>query len=241
MFSPPDYSASENFLKPRRGPWTIVLALHRRPILEAVRVAAPLLTGRLLDVGCGNKPYASILQCAAHVGVDVPSSPHDQDRFDFVYDGKVLPFGKAEFDSVLCTEVLEHCPQPSTLMAEIARVLKPGGYVLITVPMVFHHHEEPYDFQRFTKYGVEELARHAGLELTWILPRGGLYATTVATFYTMVGYTLSRRPISDLIYWTLWPFAELALRLERLGHSWNVVSLGWQMLARKPLAYDAPP
>jgi SAM-dependent methyltransferase len=233
MFSPPDYSAPENFLNPRRGPWTIVLSLHRRPILEAVQAAAPLLTGRLLDVGCGNKPYAPILQCAEHVGVDVPSSPHNQERFDSIYDGKVLPFGEAEFDSVLCTEVLEHCPQPSTLMTEIARVLKPGGYVLLTVPMVFHHHEEPYDFQRFTKYGIEELARSAGLDAKWIKARGGLCAVNVAVFDTLIGHMISRRPFSDITYWTWWPIAELLLAFDRARDTSNVMSLGWQMLARK--------
>ena len=233
MFSPPDYSAPESFLNPRRGPWTVVLSLHRRPILEAVQAAAPLLKGRLLDVGCGSKPYASILQCDQHVGVDIASSPHDRNRFDHTYDGNLLPFENEEFDSVLCTEVLEHCSQPFTLMEEIGRVLKRGGYVLVTVPMVFHHHEEPHDFQRFTKYGVEELAKRGGLEIGWIRPRGGLFSATIALVYTMVGYTLSRRPFSDLVYWLLWPFAEIVLRLEKSGMSSKVLSLGWQMLARK--------
>lgn len=233
MFSPPDYSAPQNFLKPRRGPWTIVLALHRQPILDAVREAVPFLKGRLLDVGCGNKPYASILRCSEHIGVDVATSPHDSARFDFTYDGKGLPFGDEDFDSVLCTEVLEHCPEPRALMREIRRVLRPGGHALITVPMVFHHHEEPYDYGRFTRYGIEALAAAAGLEMLWVRPRGGLYTVAVSLLYATAGYSISRRPFSDIIYWLLWPIAECALALDRRGQSARVISLGWQMLARR--------
>jgi ubiquinone/menaquinone biosynthesis C-methylase UbiE len=67
-----------------------------------------------------------------------------------MYDGVVLLFGDAEFDSALYTEVLEHCRDPQRVVQETWRVLKPGGYALVTVPMVIHHHEEPWDFQRFT-------------------------------------------------------------------------------------------
>ena len=80
---------------------------------------------------------------------------------------------------------------------------------------------------------MKQLAEDAGLKIEWLLPRGGLYATAVATVYTTLGYTVSRRPISDLLYWILWPFAEIVLWLESFGDSWKVMSLGWQMLVRK--------
>ena len=233
MFSSPNYSASENFLNPKLGPWTVFLCLHRQPIVTAVKTAAPLLRGRLLDVGCGNKPYASLLQCTEYVGVDVASSPHRRELMDRIYDGQTLPFGDAEFDSMLCTEVLEHCPNPQLVIREMARVLKPWGHALLTAPMVFHHHEEPWDFQRFTRYGMEQLAAQAGLKVVRIQPRGGIYSVVLATFYCALGYTLSRRPFIDILLWTLWPVALLVLWFERWRNRPVFMSLGWQMLVQK--------
>ena len=218
---------------PRLGPWTVFIYLHRQPILAAVKDAAPLLLGRLLDVGCGNKPYASLLQCAEHVGVDVASSPHRREQMDKIYDGQTLPFGSGEFDSILCTEVLEHCPDPQHVVREIQRVLRPGGQVLITVPMVFHHHEEPWDFQRFTRYGMEQLAVQAGLKVIWIQPRGGIYSVALASIYCALSFTLSRRPFIDVLLWILWPIALFVLWFERWKKCPATISLGWQMLAKK--------
>jgi len=233
MYSPPDYSASENFLNPRLRPWTVFLYLHRKPILDAVKEAAPLLRGRLLDVGCGNKPYASILQCGEHVGVDVASSPHHRERMDKIYDGRSLPFSDSEFDSLLCSEVLEHCQDPQLVVREMARVLKPGGHALLTVPMVFHHHEEPWDFQRFTRYGMEHLARQAGLNVVWLKPRGGMYGTALAQVYCAVGYTLSRRPFIDVLLWMMWPISLIIFQWDKRRKNTPVMSLGWQMLVSK--------
>jgi SAM-dependent methyltransferase len=233
MFSPPDYSAPENFLNPRFGPWTVFLYLHRKPILDAVREAAPQLRGRLLDVGCGKKPYASLLNCTEHVGVDVENSPHPRDAMDKIYDGQTLPFADEEFDSLLCTEVLEHCRDPQRVMREMYRVLKPGGYALITVPMIFHHHEEPWDFQRFTHYGMEWLAKQANLRVLWIKPRGAVYSTTLAMLYTALSYSLSRRPFIDIALWGMWPFTVAMLTFDSFKKNPVTMSLGWQMFVQR--------
>jgi SAM-dependent methyltransferase len=233
MFSPPDYAAPETFLKPRRGPWSMFLYLHRQPILEAVNAARPVLRGTLLDVGCGNKPYAKILECHDHIGVDLISSLHSGGKIDVFYDGNTLPFGNSSVDSILCTEVLEHCINPQSLLQEMARVLKSGGFALVTAPMAFHHHEEPSDYYRFTRYGMEHLARQSGLSVVWITPRGGFWATTVATFYAAIGYTISRRPFIDVLLWIVWPITLLMLQVESFRKRPVVMSLGWQMCVRK--------
>jgi len=233
MFSPPNYSASENFLAPQLGPWTVFLYLHRKPILNAVTEAAPLLRGRLLDVGCGNKPYASLLHCTEHVGVDVEQSPHRREQMDKIYDGRTLPFDDEEFDSILCTEVLEHCLDPQHVVREMWRVLKPGGHALITIPMVIHHHEEPWDFQRFTRYGMEQLAAQAQLKVVWVKARGRVYAVALATFYSALSYTLSRRPLIDAILWAIWPVSLIVLWCESMRQPPTPISLGWQMLVQK--------
>jgi SAM-dependent methyltransferase len=233
VFNPPDYSAPENFLSPRLGPWTIDLYLHRKPILDAVKEAEPVLSGRLLDVGCGRKPYASILHCDEHIGVDVENSPHRPEQMVTIYDGLTIPFSDCEFDSILCTEVLEHCKDPQRIVREMWRVLRPGGYALITAPMVIHHHEEPWDYQRFTRYGMEWMAMQAKFHVAWIKSRGGIYTTALVGLYGALGHTVSRRPFSDFLLWCMWPVSCVILRFERWKNRPVVISLGWQMLVRK--------
>ncbi len=238
MFSPPNYSASESFLNPRFGPWTTYLYSHRKPLLDAVLQAAPLLTGQLLDVGCGDKPYASLLPCDRHVGVDVTSSPHRHEEFDAVFDGQTLPFDSATFDSVLCTEVVEHAASPHELAREMGIVLKPGGHALITAPFVIEAHEIPYDFHRFTRYGMERLAAVAGLEVVWIHPRGGIFTVAACTALIAMMNIIGRRPFTDLIVWGMFPSMVLAHILDRRRGRPNVITLGWQMLVKKPVGLE---
>jgi SAM-dependent methyltransferase len=233
-FSPPNYSSLEAFLDPQFGPWSVALYLHRRPILKAVKEAAPLLGGVLLDVGCGTKPYASLITSRKHIGIDVGSSLHDKAAFDSVYDGFAFPFSDLSFDSVLCTEVLEHSSDPLHLVLEIARVLKPTGYALITAPMVIEHHEAPYDYQRFTKFGLKEIVGRAHLHVEWIKPRGGPYVTALSAIYIAVSQIISLRPFIDIILWFLWPIAAIVYWADSMSTRTPVISLGWQMLVRKP-------
>jgi SAM-dependent methyltransferase len=233
MYSPPDYSAPASFLDPRFVPWSEFLFLHRHPILRSVLDAAPVLTGRLLDVGCGTKPYASVLKCTEHCGIELQHSPNPKSRVDRFYDGLTFPYGDQEFDSVLCTEVIEHCEDPQKIMGEIHRVLKPGGHALITAPMTLHHHETPWDLRRFTLFGMKKIAEDAGLTVQWIHPRGGLFSVALGTYYLILGYSISRRPFSDLLHWCSWPLGRFMLWLDRRKPTHEMISLGWQMLVCK--------
>jgi SAM-dependent methyltransferase len=232
-FGPPDYSLESNFLAPSRGPWSLFLFLHRKPILESLVTASENLTGHLLDVGCGNKPYAKILKCDRHTGIDIDSTPHSKNAADVIFDGKTLPFEDGQFDSLLCTEVLEHVRELDDLLSELGRVLKPGAHGFITVPMVIHHHEEPYDYRRLTRFGMSLLADKMGCEVVWITSRGGIYTVLASFLLLSATYTLSIRPIIDILLVILWPFCMFLLLVERLRGREPVISLGWQMLVKK--------
>lgn len=107
--------------------------------------------GRLLDVGCERKPYGVFLHPSVeHVGIDVFEGP----EVDMVYDGKHIPFPDNSFDAILCTQVMEHAEDAEQVRNEIARVLKPGGTLILTVPFTYNEHSAPYDFRRFSRYGV---------------------------------------------------------------------------------------
>jgi SAM-dependent methyltransferase len=119
---------------------------------------APKLNGRLLDVGCGTKPYQQLFRVNSYVGLDIDSSISRQRGVaDYYYDGKLFPFADDSFDSILCNQVLEHVFNPDEFLGEIMRVLKPGGKLLLTVPFVWDEHEQPNDYARYSSFGLRAL------------------------------------------------------------------------------------
>lgn len=119
------------------------------------------LKGTLLDVGCGEMPYRTFLpEGIRYVGIDVPQAGafSMQANEEIVpFDGRRIPFADATFDTVLCTEVLEHSPNPTALIAEMERVLKPGGKLVATVPFSARVHYAPYDYHRFSRYALADM------------------------------------------------------------------------------------
>jgi SAM-dependent methyltransferase len=234
MFNPPNYSALKNFLNPKLGPWTFVLYLHRKKILESLLKARQFLTGNLLDVGCGIKPYKSILNTVTYTGIDISLSPHNQGNFDCLFDGLNIPFDDNSFDSILCTEVLEHASDPVKLFNEIYRVLKKGGFAFISVPMFIEHHESPYDFRRFTYFGIQKLALESKFTIVSIEDRGNFLCVLISNIYLAISQLISLRPISDLVYWITFPFTLLIYKFDYIKKKDPViVSLGWQILIKK--------
>jgi SAM-dependent methyltransferase len=161
---------------------------------------APRTHGRLLDVGCGEKPYQHLFtHVTEYIGVEHEATFAATDTSrrggpDVTYDGKRLPFADASFDSVLSAQVLEHTPHPGELIGEMARVLKPGGVLLMSAPFSFRLHEEPHDYFRFSPHGLRELCDRAGLDVDHVEPHGGLWS--------LLGHKLN---------------SFLALRVARIG------------------------
>lgn len=121
------------------------------------------LSGRLLDVGCGTKPYRSLFNVEDYVGLDIDNeSTRKRGIADYLYDGGKFPFEDASFDSILCNQVLEHVFNPDEFLGEIRRVLKPGGKLLLTVPFVWDEHEQPYDYARYSSFGLCALLERQG-------------------------------------------------------------------------------
>lgn len=121
----------------------------------------------VLDVGCGLRPYEKYFAEGVYIGIDVPQSGRLEDgkKPDYEFDGINIPFADAHFDSVLCTEVLEHAVDPDALLREIYRVLKPEGTLFLTVPFMWGLHELPYDFRRYTTEGIRAAIEKAGLNI----------------------------------------------------------------------------
>jgi len=122
----------------------------------------------VLDVGCGSRQYEKLFGNRVYVGIDVILSGRNESNKmpDVYYDGVELPFEDNYFDLIICTEVLEHCLEPELLTTEICRVSKEDGFVYITAPFFHGEHEIPYDFRRFTSFGMYQIMRKGGLKVT---------------------------------------------------------------------------
>lgn len=115
----------------------------------------PTLEGKILDVGCGYKPYAVWLKSdIEHIGIDI----YPGDSVDFVVEpNQRWPLATSDFDAVLCTQVLEHTINEVKTIEEISRVLNEGGLVILTVPFIYNQHAVPDDYRRFSIYGIRNL------------------------------------------------------------------------------------
>ena len=136
----------------------------RNGIFKCLKRLAPELSGDLLDFGCGRKPYKELFKVNKYIGLDIESSGHNHNdsEIDIFYDGRSIPFENNSFDSVFSSEVFEHIFNLDDVLNEIQRVLKPGGRLLITVPFVWDEHEIPYDFGRYSSYGITHLLEKNG-------------------------------------------------------------------------------
>lgn len=136
----------------------------RRGLFRRISEMQGYMHGRLLDFGCGSKPYRSLFRVTAYIGTDIEESGHDHhnEEIDVYYDGKTLPFDDASFDCIFSSEVFEHIFNLPEILGELYRVLKPGGNMLITVPFVWDEHEIPYDFARYTSFGIRHILTEKG-------------------------------------------------------------------------------
>ena len=133
-------------------------------------------SGKLLDCGCGTVPYYEIYRELVDeiYCTDWENSMHDNKFVDAYSDLNTrLNFESEFFDTVLLTDVLEHIYNPSNLMNEIARVLKPGGKVIIAVPFFYWIHEQPHDYYRYTEFTLRRICEDSGLKILELEPYGG--------------------------------------------------------------------
>ncbi|UCF08771.1 MAG: class I SAM-dependent methyltransferase [Thermoplasmata archaeon] len=143
-------------------------------ILDALKGAEKYAKGELLDIGCGTKPYQDLFKNVdRYIGIDMPAE--NNKSADIFGDGLKLPFRSNVIDTILSTQVIEHVEEPKEILNEAYRVLKTGGHLILTAPMVWELHVEPYDYYRFTKYGLKYLAKSTGFHIIEIKAETGCW------------------------------------------------------------------
>jgi SAM-dependent methyltransferase len=201
--------------------------LHYRELFPALERAAARASGRLLDIGCGNKPYEKMFagRITEYLGCDVVQSSHR--RVDIICPATTVPMEDATCDTVLCTQVIEHVADHPGLVREAFRLLRNGGVLILSGPMYWPLHEEPYDYFRFTKHGFRYVLEDAGFAVDSIESNGGKWALCgQVLIHTIQGSRLNRQPVIRLINRA---FAYMDDRRRDCVNTMNYV-----LVARKP-------
>lgn len=160
--------------------------IARRGLAFEIKSLAKELNGKILDVGCGTKPYESFFNYSDYIGLEYDTGIDSEKKAaDYYYDGKTFPFDSESFDSVICNQVLEHVFEPKEFLSEINRILKPGGKFLITVPFVWDEHEQPFDFARYSSFGLVYLLEKNGFK---ILKQRKSFSNIAVIFQLLSGY-----------------------------------------------------
>lgn len=177
--------------------------------------------GRILDVGCASRWVEQLLPDGSqYIGLDSRDTGQALygARPDFYADAARLPLSDDRLDAVIILEVVEHLRCPREALSEAARVLKPGGRLLLSMPFLYPIHDAPHDYQRYTRHGLERELEAVGLRVETISPGLRNPALLLAPLLVLL------IPLINLSAWLL----------GRLMPDWPALTAGYQVVARKP-------
>ena len=209
----------------------------RSGLYQSIKDLAPKVRGNILDFGCGSKPYESLfINATSYIGCDTHSSGHNHlnSRVDFYFDGRTLLFGEQQFDAVVSFEVFEHVFELPDVLQEINRVTKDNGLLLISVPFAWAEHEIPFDYARYTSFGITHLLEKNGYE---VLERRITSSYLLTVFQLLISYLIQIAPNNRLYHlfqiFLFFPLTSIAYVLDWLLPNRSELYLGNVLLARK--------
>jgi SAM-dependent methyltransferase len=203
--------------------------LHYRSLFSDLEKASVHAHGRLLDIGCGNKPFEKMFEgrVSEHIGCDVVQS--SEARADVICPATQLPFESESYGTVLISQVIEHVADHQAMLREAFRVLQRDGVLILSGPMYWPLHEEPYDFFRFTEHGFRFLLKNIGFVGIETVNNGGKWALCGQVLvHTISNTRLYREPLIRAVNRL---FAYLDDRHPTRDNPMNYV-----VVARKPSA-----
>lgn len=152
---PKNPAAIRERLRPSLADYSFIMTLAAKKVIEQLLLLLPrpIKSIRVLDLGCGFKPFQALFPGSQYLGVDISVNSYA----DIIADNQSLPFKDNLFDVVIMTEVLEHCDNEYAVISELRRVAKNKALIYLTMPFMFPLHGVPHDFNRFTKYKLNNL------------------------------------------------------------------------------------
>ncbi len=218
--------------------------LHNRLIYDRFHQLlgehAEKFRGTVVDLGCGDAPYRDwVLERAEkYIGVDWGESPHEIQAEVVANLNEPLPLESDSADTVFSVSVLEHLSQPRIMLAEAHRILRPGGHLILQVPWQWWIHEAPYDYFRYSKFGLEHLLAEAGFVDVNVQAQAGFFSSMAlkSNYFSLRfirGPSPVKAPVRGLLSvgWTVGQTA--APLLDRLDRDWNLETTGYFVTARR--------
>jgi SAM-dependent methyltransferase len=202
---------------------------------KQIKKNAHFISGVVLDAGSGEtRRYKSFFKFDKYLTLDIRSNS----GADIIGSVENIPLDNNSIDAIVSTQVLEHVKNPQKAIEEFFRILRDDGYCLVTVPQVSELHEEPNDYFRFTKFGLEELFQKAGFKIILIEKRGGFWTLRAQEpiRYLIDLFGLNQRlwlaKIFNLFFWLA---GNLTIWLDNLDKSQanSKHALGWLIIAQK--------
>lgn len=175
--------AFERIARTPSGRWTVwkYMWIANRALVRALERARPHARGVLLDVGCGSRPFERVFagRVTRYFGTDLSASPYlGARRPDAFARAEAQPVRSGSVDTVLGLSMLTYLPEPARMLDEAARVLRPGGILILEFTQNAPLHDEPHDYFRFTRYGATWLLERAGFEPLEVIPVAGAWVRT---------------------------------------------------------------
>ncbi len=154
-------------------------------ILELVKFTSNNISSGsiLLDAGAGKCPYKDFFSHTKYISIDFCRIKKRYAKISIIGDLNFLPLKNNSINAILCTQTLEHVNEPSRVLSEFHRVLKINGKLFLTVPQAWEQHQKPYDYFRFTSYGLNYLFSKTGFKTIFIKPIGGYFSFTSLLLY----------------------------------------------------------
>jgi SAM-dependent methyltransferase len=209
-------------------------ALHglTNALLPVLRAHAK---GVFLDAGCGTQPFRSAVeaQVERYVAYDIEARTGQVDAIGDIEAMHAI--GDDSIDVALCSEVLEHVPHPHVAMRELARTIRPGGVLALTVPFLARLHEEPHDYFRYTRHGIRQLLDDAGFELDEIVETGSLFSFVGhQVSLGLLGLTWHRRWLRRIaVALNRALVVRPAVALDRITRMGRLLPLGYVAVGRR--------
>ena len=222
------------------------LPLHPQWLLGKRRPddAIARLRGIVLDIGCADRWVERHCPNDVHyIGLDYPPTGAAlyAARPDIFADASRLALADASVDAVLCLEVLEHVRDYVAALEQFARVLKPGGTLLLSMPFMYPVHDAPHDYQRLTVYGLRRDLVRAGFHIVRLEKIGhAVRAAGLLTCLALVGGLQAKLRWFDYVRM---PFAVMGVLMVNLGSAalaavlpdWEALGTGYMVEAvRQP-------